>query len=338
MVNIKMKIGSVVLPNNLMLAPMAGITDSPFRKLAKAGGAGLVFTEMLSASALARDSRRTTSMLKFSDDERPIAAQIFGSELSALEKSAEIIVSMGYDMLNINFGCPARKIIKSRAGSALLKDLKCYENVIAASVRGCGGKIPVTVKIRPGLTPDDDRTEDYVRVAESSGAAMIIIHGRFVSQIHSGDVNLDSIARAVAVSKIPVVANGGIVSEISAEETLAKTGCAGLMIGRAAIGDFGIFRRILYYLENQEKLPAPSREERIAAYKEHARLSAEFHGARCGVVILRKLAAFYLKGMPGAKRTRDAVNRAENLDDFCAALDDIFHVPSPDGEISSASD
>lgn len=323
-----MKIGSVTLPNNLMLAPMAGITDSPFRKLSIVGGAGLVFTEMLSASALARDSRRTSAMLKFSDDERPIAAQIFGSELAAVEKSAEIIASMGYDMLNINFGCPARKIVKSRAGSAALKDLKSYENVITASVRGSGGKMPVTVKIRPGLTPDDDRAADYARAAEAAGAEMIIIHGRFVSQIHSGDVNFDAISRAVAAVKIPVVANGGIVSELTAEEMSVKTGCAGLMIGRGTIGDFGIFRRILYYLENKEKLPAPSREERIAMYKEHARLSAEFHGERCGVIILRKLAAFYLKGMPGAKRTREAVNKAENLDDFCAALDDIFHVPA----------
>jgi tRNA-dihydrouridine synthase B len=307
-----------------MLAPMAGITDSPFRRMAKAGGAGLVFTEMLSASALARDSRRTTGMLKFTDEERPIAAQIFGSELAAVEESAAIITEMGYDMLNINFGCPARKILKSRGGAAALKDLKSYEDVISASVRGCGGKIPVTVKIRPGLTPEEDRTEDFVRTAEAAGAEMIIIHGRFVSQIHSGDVSFDAIARAVTSVKIPVVANGGIISEETAGKMLAETGCAGLMLGRGAIGDFDIFRRILYYLENKEILLSPSREERIAKYKEHARLSAEFHGERCGVIILRKLAAFYLKGLPGAKRTREAINKAENLNDFCAALDGIF--------------
>jgi len=308
-----------------MLAPMAGITDSAFRRLAKKGGADVVFTEMLSAVALAHDSKRTTEMLKFSDEEKPIIAQIFGSDVSAIEKSVHILAQLGFNGINLNFGCPARKIMKSSSGSAALKNPEVYEKVLTAAVKSAEPhKISISVKTRPGLTPDKNISKEIARITEDCGASMLILHGRFASQKHSGDVSIESISEAVKSVKIPVIANGGISDEETARNILDKTGCAGLMIGRSAIGDFGIFRRISHYLKSGDKLMSPSREERIAAYKEHAKLSAELHGEKRGVIILRKLAAFYLKGLPGAKTARGLINKAETLVDFEKALDAVF--------------
>ena len=312
--------------NFLMLAPMAGITDSPFRILSKKGGAQVVFTEMLSSMALAHDSRRTTAMLRFSDEERPIIAQIFGSNTIAIEKSVGIIAQLGFDGVNLNFGCPARKIMKSSSGSAALKDLNIYKEVIRAACKAAEPlKIPVSVKTRPGITPRKNLAAEVSKIAEGEGASMIILHARFASQKHSGYISYEALSSASRCVKIPVVANGGISDEETAHRILTETGCRGIMIGRAAIGDFGIFGRILHYIKTGEKLPAPSREEKINMYKQHARLSCGFYGEKRGIIILRKLAAFYLKGMPGAKSARELINKSETLEDFNKALDTVFN-------------
>lgn len=306
----------------IMLAPMAGITDSAFRRLAKAGGCSYVFTEMISATALARKNKKTLQMLNFCEEERPIAAQIFGSNKDDISSAVKIICERGYDSVNLNFGCPAPKILKTNSGAAVLKDLKLYSELISTAVKS--SSVPVSVKIRPGFDFDDEKAAELSKVAEDSGASMVVIHGRFVSQKHTGDVNLEAISKAVSSVKIPVIANGGITSEESAENVIKATSCAGIMIGRGAIGDFNIFNRILHYLKTSEKLQPPSWEEKVDMFLTHARVSSELYGERMGVIKLRKVAGYYLKDLPNAKKIRGEINKIEKLTDLKTSLEQVF--------------
>lgn len=309
----------------LYMAPMAGITDTVFRRLAKSGGADVVFTEMVSANAVCQKNKKTLSMLNYSPDEHPIGAQIFGSTTEHIATAAKIVSDLGFDFLNLNFGCPARKIIKSNSGSAVLKDLTLYARLITAAVKA--SSVPVSVKIRPGYDASDEKTAVLCRIAEESGSSMIIVHGRFVSQRHSGPVNPEIFAIAAASVKIAVIANGGIDSEEKAESILTKTGCSGIMLGRAAIGDFGIFRRISHYLSTGEKLPPPSWEERLDALLTHAAISSETFGEKWGLIKLRKIIPYYLKGLPNAKRIRCEINKIEDMKGLKSSLESVFVSP-----------
>ncbi len=307
---------------NIMLAPMAGITDSVFRLLAKRGGAGSVFTEMVSASALFQRNKKTISMLDFHEEERPVVAQVFGSDKNHIKAAAKVVSALGFDGLNINFGCPAKKIIKSNSGAAVLRDLKLYAELIKTAV--FSSDVPVSVKIRPGFDKNDEKIEEISKVAEESGASQIIVHGRFATQRHSGAANFDLISKAVDSVGISVIANGGIDSEEAAEYVVKKTNCAGIMIGRAAIGDYNIFDRISHYLEFGEKKSPPSWEDKIESLLEHARLASERYGERWGIIKLRKISSYYLTGLPNAKKIRGMINQIERIDELKAALESVF--------------
>jgi len=318
-------IGSVTLANNLVMAPMAGITDLPFRALAKEGGAGLVCTEMVSATALVHSDEKTRKIMTPGETERPVSVQIFGSDAAVMAEAARIAEQAGADIVDINFGCPVRKIVKSGAGVKLVENQGRMADIMEAVVRGVG--IPVTIKIRTGLTPDENIAPVIVRLAQESGIAMVALHGRPASAGHTGAADLIAIKSAVAAASIPVVGNGGITDAAGAADFLDKTGCSGLMIGRAAIGDPGLFRRIETYLSTGQFLPLPSWEERLSLLRRHAELSGRYYDERKGITVLRKVAPFYLKGLPNAAKTRDRFNRIVTLPELDALIEDIWKSP-----------
>ncbi len=271
----------------------------------------MVYTEMVSSMAVLHKSRRTSSIIKYEEKERPVIAQLFGSSEKSIAEASKKLTSLGFDGIDINCGCPAKKILRSGSGAALLGDLALFARIIKAAADST--HLPVSVKFRPGIDSNNDKTELLARAAEESGARYLVIHARYASQVHSGEAVIEAICSAVNAVKIPVIANGGITDEFSAERIIKKTSCAGIMVGRAAIGDCGIFKRIGHYLSTGEKLPTPSREEKIQLLLDHASLAASFYGERWGVIKLRKMLPFYLKGLPGSKNVRSKINCVETF-------------------------
>lgn len=320
-----MNIGAVHLANNLFMAPMAGITDQPFRRLVKEGGAGLAWTEMVSAGALVRLDKKTMKIMSLAADEHPVAVQIFGAEPATMAAAARIAAAEGADIIDINFGCPVRKIVKSGAGIKLADDLDRMTAIMDAVVAAV--TVPVTIKIRIGRETDENMAPDIVRRAAAAGVALVTVHGRAAVNVHKGQPDLGAVAAAVAASKIPVVGNGGIVDEVTARRFLDTTGCAGLMIGRGAIGDPGLFTRILHFLKTGETLPPPTREQRLGSLLQHAREAAAFYGERKGIVLLRKVMPYYLKGLPNASRLRNEFNHTDTLAGLASLLEKVDESP-----------
>jgi tRNA-dihydrouridine synthase B len=320
-----LKIGSLTLANNLIMAPMAGITDLPFRTLAKEGGAGLVCTEMASATALVHGDEKTMHLMTIGDNERPVSVQLFGAKPEIMAGAAKIAQDAGADIIDINFGCPVRKIVKSGAGVKLVENQSLMVSIMESVVRSV--QVPVTIKIRTGLTPDENVAPAIVKLARESGVAMVVVHGRAASDGHSGKANLAMLREAASGAQVPVIGNGGIHDELSADHFLTESRVDGLMIGRGAIGDPVIFKRIETYLNTGQILPSPSWEERIAVLKRHAALSADYYGEKRGITILRKVAAYYLKGLPNASKTRDRFNRITTLKELDELLATIWESP-----------
>ncbi|MCX5781644.1 MAG: tRNA dihydrouridine synthase DusB [Elusimicrobia bacterium] len=318
-------IGNLKLRNNLVMAPMAGITDLPFRILAKKGGAGLVCTEMISARALVYGDQKTMKLLTISPEEHPVSVQIFGSEPDIMEKAALIVENEGADILDINFGCPVKKIIKSGAGSKLLENEKLMSDIMTKVVNCV--RIPVTIKIRIGQNLNENVAPQVAKLSENCGVSMVSVHGRYASQGHSGKPVLEAVEKTVASVKIPVAGNGGINDEFSAKKFIEKTKCKALMIGRAAIGDFRIFQRIEHFLNTGETLTQPTWEERINLLKNHAKMSIDYYGEKKGLLILRKVAAYYLRGMPNASRIRNKFNRILKRSELDSLLEEIWQSP-----------
>lgn len=318
-------IGSVVLKNNLIMAPIAGITDLPFRAIAKEGGAGLVCTEMISAKALVHNDARTKKILAVSKDEHPISVQIFGSEPRVMGEASRIAQDAGADIIDINFGCPVPKIVKSGAGIKAVENEKLMADIMESAVKSVN--IPVTIKIRIGRDPKENAAPQIVKIAQESGIKMAAIHGRPASSGHSGNVNLEAIACAVQNSMIPIVGNGGIADELSAKHFIDKTGCAGLMIGRAAIGDPEIFARIESYLKTGKVLSSITWEKRIEYLKENAIRSCKFYGEQIGLVRLRKTAPYFLRGLPNSSSIRNKFNYITTLGELDEILSGIWISP-----------
>ncbi|OEG69452.1 hypothetical protein ATZ36_09500 [Candidatus Endomicrobiellum trichonymphae] len=303
----KLNIGNIELDNNIVLAPMAGITDLPLRRLAKIGGAGLVYTGMLSARALVRSDEKTEKLLKTANDERPVAAQIFGSDAYIMAEAAKIVRDSGVDIIDVNLGCPVRKIAKSGAGAKLLADEKLVSEILESVVKSVD--IPVTVKIRTGLLPEHNAATEIIRVAYNCGIKMVAVHARPVSQGHSGSPDLKLFAAACAGAKIPVIANGGIVDEKTAADFLQVSNCAGIMIGRGALGNYSIFNRLEEFFSSGKKLPLPSKKEKAEWLKKHVRYSMEYYGEKKGFVVMRKVFHYYVKDLPNATKIRDMFNK-----------------------------
>ena len=318
----KLRIGNIKLENSIVLAPMAGISDLPMRLLAKDGGAGLVYTEMVSAKALVYGDDKTKKLLKIHPSERPVAAQIFGGDAYSMGEAAKIVRDCGADIIDINLGCPVRKIAKAGAGAKLLANEKLTADILSAVVKSVD--IPVTVKIRIGLLPGQNVAPEILKIAYESGIKMAAVHARPASQGHAGEPDLEAFAQACDGAQIPVVANGGIVDELTAERFLNISGCAGLMVGRGAIGNYSIFRRIADFFNKGEILPKPLWEEKINWFKKHAQYSVEHYGEERGYVLLRKVAHYYVKDLPNAARVRDKFNKVINTEGFEEVLRCIY--------------
>lgn len=316
-----LKIEKVELENNILLAPMAGITDLPFRVMCKNYGAGLVCTEMASSKAIFYNDKKTKDILKIEGEKRPIQAQIFGSDIESLKVAAEYVSEFA-DILDINMGCPAPKVVKNGDGSKLLLDLEKVEEIVTEVVKS--SKVPVSVKIRKGWNEESIVALEAAKIIEKSGASMITIHGRTRAEFFSGDVDLDIIRKVKESVNIPVIGNGNIVDEASALKMFEYTGVDGIMIGRAAIGNPWLFKRIIHFLQTGEKLQEISSKEKLETIIKHIELEVAKKGEKVGIQELRKHMACYIKNLPNASKIRVRINQISRKDELIEYLKECF--------------
>lgn len=314
----KLKIGNVELDNNLILAPMAGVTDLPFRLLCKEQGCGLLYTEMVSAKAILYKNRNTKELLKVRKEERPIAVQLFGSDPDIVSDMAAQIEDGPYDIIDINMGCPVPKVVNNGEGSALMKDPKLVEQILSSMVRKL--KKPVTVKFRKGFDDNQINAVEIAKIAESCGVSAVAVHGRTREQYYSGKADWDIIRQVKEAVKIPVIGNGDIWTPEDARRMMEETGCDGLMIARGAQGNPWLFSRINHYLDTGELLPVPDRAEICRTIMRHARLQTELKGEEIGMKEMRKHIAWYTAGLPHSAGIRRDCNFVETLSELEALL------------------
>lgn len=314
-----MKIGNVNIENNLVLAPMAGVTDLPFRILCREQGCGLLYTEMVSAKAILYNNKNTESLLQVVPEENPISLQLFGSDPRIMADIAKRMEERPFDIIDVNMGCPVPKIVGNGEGSALMKDPVLVGRIVEAMARAV--KKPVTVKIRKGFNDDMVNAPEIAHIVQESGGAAVAVHGRTREQFYSGRADWDIIRRVVERVSIPVIGNGDVCS---AEDVLAmeeQTGCAGVMIGRGARGNPWIFSRINEYRRTGVLPPKPGAEEIKAMIKRHARLQLEYKGEYLGVREMRKHVAWYTTGLPNSSALRNEVNMTESMEELFELLD-----------------
>ena len=310
----KLKIGNVELENNLILAPMAGVTDLPFRLLCKEQGCGLMYTEMVSAKAILYKNRNTGPLMEVRPEEEPVALQLFGSDPEIVSDIAAQVEDGPYAFIDINMGCPVPKIVNNGEGSALMKNPKLVEEILTALVKKV--KKPVTVKFRKGFDDDHINAVEIARIAESCGVSAVAVHGRTRAQFYSGKADWDIIRQVKEAVKIPVIGNGDIFTPEDAKRMLYETGCDGLMIARGAKGNPWIFSRTLHYLETGELLGPPDKEELKETILRHAQLQIQFKGEYLGLCEMRKHLSWYTVGLPHSSSLRDDVNQTETWEDF----------------------
>ena len=307
-----LKIGNVSLKNNLILAPMAGVTDLPFRLLCKEQGAGLLCMEMVSAKAIYFNNKNTEELLTIDDRETPVSLQLFGSDPDIISEMAKKIENRPFSILDINMGCPVPKVAGNGEGSALMKNPKLVEEIVSKTAKAI--KKPVTVKIRKGFDDEHINAVEIARIAESAGAAAVAVHGRTREQYYSGKADWDIIRQVKEAVKIPVIGNGDVTSPEAARQLMETTGCDGIMIGRGAQGNPWIFRQILHWMETGEEEPKPDLEEVKAMILRHARMLVEYKGVYTGIREMRKHVAWYTAGYPNSAKLRARVNEIESLE------------------------
>lgn len=307
-----LKIGDVNLKNNLILAPMAGVTDLPFRLLCKEQGAGLLCMEMVSAKAIYFNNKNTEELLTIDDREPPVSLQLFGSDPDIISEMAKKIENRPFSILDINMGCPVPKVAGNGEGSALMKNPKLVEEIVSKTAKAI--KKPVTVKIRKGFDDEHINAVEIARIAESAGAAAVAVHGRTREQYYSGKADWDIIRQVKEAVKIPVIGNGDVTSPEAARQLMETTGCDGIMIGRGAQGNPWIFRQILHWMETGEEEPKPDLEEVKSMILRHARMLVEYKGAYTGIREMRKHVAWYTAGYPNSAKLRARVNEIESLE------------------------
>lgn len=308
-----MKIGNVKLKNNLVLAPMAGVSDLPFRRLAVEQGCGLVVSEMVSAKGLLIGGERTRSYLASTPDERPLSVQLFGEDPHVIGDAALIVEECGAAMVDINMGCPVKKVVSGGAGSALLKDLPRIGRIIDAVKKKVS--IPLTIKIRTGWDTSSIVAHEVLRVAEDNGVDAIAVHGRTKSQAFGGKADWSIIAELKSMASIPIIGNGDIYSAENALKMMEETGCDGVMIGRGAMGNPWIFAQV-NNLINEGSYNLPEVDEKQRLVLRHLEMVLEFYGEYGGIRLFRKHLAWYARGMAGASRFRAGINQAVSPDEL----------------------
>ncbi len=307
----EIRVGSLTLKNNLFLAPLAGYTNYPFRRLCKGYGAGLCYTEMVSAKGLKYGSENTKELLYTDEKEGLTAAQIFGNDPSIMRAACEHEALSPFPIVDINMGCPVPKIYKNGEGSALLENPRLAENIVRECVKS--GKL-ITVKFRIGITEGNYLAEEFAKRMEGAGASLLTIHGRVKEKIYAGEVRFEEIAKAKAAVKIPVVANGGVFSLTDGERLLSQTGADGLMVARAALFQPQIFC----------ELTGTPKESKRESFKKQLRWTRELFDERFTTVFMRKMAAFYVKGEKGAASFKDRLFQAKTPDEVLAIAEEIW--------------
>lgn len=316
-----LKIGSVTLPNNLILAPMAGVTDLPFRLLCSRQGAGMCCMEMVSAKAILYQNKNTESLLEIHPEEGVLSLQLFGSDPKILSEMAKKIEDRPFAVLDINMGCPVPKVVNNGEGSALMKNPQLVEQIVSAVVKAVDK--PVTVKIRKGFDEAHVNAVEIAKIAEAAGAAAVAVHGRTREQYYAGTADWDIIAKVKEAVSIPVIGNGDVTDGASAAALLEQTGCDGVMVGRAARGNPWIFSQIAAWLEDGTILPRPNIEEVKQTILYHAQLQLTTKGEYTAIREMRKHVSWYTSGYPNSARLRQVVNQTESYEELCALVEEL---------------
>ena len=318
----KLKIGNVELDNPLVLAPMAGVTDLPFRLLCKEQGVGLICMEMVSAKAIYYKNKNTESLLEIHPDETPVSLQLFGSDADIMSEMAKKIEERPFSILDINMGCPVPKVVNNGEGSALMKNPKLVREIVSKMSKAI--EKPVTVKIRKGFDEEHVNAVEIAKIAEDAGAAAIAVHGRTREQYYSGKADWEIIAKVKEAVSVPVIGNGDVTDADSAMRMMKETGCDGVMIGRAVQGNPWIFREILSQINDGIVLPRPTMEEMRDMIIRHAKLQLEYKGEYTAIREMRKHVSWYTTGLPGSAKFRKHVNEMETLEGLIETVEKLF--------------
>ena len=318
-----MKIGSVTLENNIILAPMAGVTDLPFRLLCKEQGCGLVYSEMVSAKAVFYGNKNTIPLLLSDEAEHPVALQLFGSDPELMADMAARLEEYPFDIFDVNMGCPVPKVVNNGEGSALMKNPELAERILSTMVKAV--KKPVTVKIRKGFDDTCINGVELAKRAEAAGVSAVAIHGRTRQQYYSGKADWDIIRQIKETVSIPVIGNGDIFTPQDGKRMLEETGCDGIMVGRGARGNPWLFGALKSYLEDGTLLPPPTLAERKAMILRHCRMLVEQKGECMGMREMRKHVGWYTAGCPGSAAFRREANLVEQVDRLEELLENYFH-------------
>lgn len=309
-----MKIGNVNIENNLILAPMAGVTDLPFRLLCKEEGCGMLYTEMVSAKAILYKNKNTEGLMEVTPGENPIALQLFGSEPEIMAEIARQVEERPFDIIDVNMGCPVPKVVNNGEGSALMKNPVLVGKIVEAMANAV--KKPVTIKIRKGFDDEHVNATEIARIAQESGAAAVAVHGRTREQYYTGKADWDIIAKVKDTVSIPVIGNGDIFSAEDAISMMEKTKCDGVMIGRGSQGNPWIFSRINHYMKTGELLPKPGLKEVKEMILKHAALQRKYKGEYTGIREMRKHFAWYTAGYPNSAALRNRINYIETFEEL----------------------